>query len=94
MKKLVIISILFIFLSCTKETTIYIQKANFNSLTKLEMDKIDAVGKIKIGIISKELEKGEFKGKKDFQNRMKGKLSPKMILKISKNFNFATTGGT
>ena len=93
MKKLVIISILFLFLSCTKETTMYIQNVNFNTFTKVEIDKIDAIGKVKIIEIMNEMEKGEFKGKKDFEKRMEGKLSPKMILKIIENYNFRTTSG-
>lgn len=94
MKKIIPL-ILFLFLiSCTKETTIYIQKANFNTLTELEIDRIDAIGDKKIEIIMKEMQKGKFKNKKDFQTRMKGKLSPKMILKISNGFIFTTGGDT
>lgn len=93
MKKIVIISILFLFLSCTKETTIYIQNANFNTLTKVEIDKIDAIGEVKIIEIMNEMKKGEFKGKKDFEKRMEGKLSPNMILKIIENYDFKTTSG-
>jgi len=93
MKKLLIISILLLFLSCTKETTIYIEKANFNNLSELQINDIDAVGKVKIIKIMKEMEKGEFKSKKDFEDRMKGKLSPDMIFKIGESYEFKTTNG-
>jgi hypothetical protein len=95
MKKCITVFLLLFLLSCTKETTIYIDNVNFNDLTKVEIDKIDAVGAAKIEIIMDEMRKGEFKGKKDFERRMEGKLSPKMILRIIENHEFKTTyGGT
>ena len=94
MKKLVILSLLLFILSCTKETTIYIETANFNNLSEIEIDQIRGVGEIKIEKIMNELEKGKFKGKKDFEERMKGVLSDEMILKIGNGYNFTSKGGT
>ena len=95
MKKLVIISVVFIFLSCAKETTIYVQNVNFNDLTKIEIEKIGAIGEVKATQIIDEMRKREFKSKKDFEKRMEGKLSSNMILKIIENHDFkATSGGT
>lgn len=94
MKKFILIPLFLFLFSCTRETTIYIQNANFNNLTELEIDKIDGVGEKKIEILINEMNNGKFKSKNDFQKRMKGKLSPNMILKISDEYNFAIGGDT
>ena len=94
MKKYIILSMILLLISCTKETTIYIEAANFNNLSEIELDKIRGVGEIKIEKIMNELEKGKFKGKKDFEDRMKGVLSDEMILKIGNGYKFTTKGGT
>jgi hypothetical protein len=80
MKKTIILFSLFFLLSCvTKDTTVYIEKQNFNSLTKVEIDNIHAIGKTKLKEITDELKNGEFLNEKDFESRMEEKLSPVMI---------------
>ncbi len=94
MKKFILITSFLFLLSCTKETTIYIEKANFNNLTKLQIDQIDGIGEVKIIKIMNEFENGGFESREDFEERMKGKLSPEMILKIGDKYNFTAEGGT